>query len=74
MPASVPPVCPVRRERGSHPRSCGPVHQIAAARLAPARISIAAAAARVIHVSGMTLRKLLPTAIAIAATGPQCQH
>jgi len=39
-----------------------------AARLAPARISIAAAAARVIHVSGMTLRKPLPTAIAIAAT------
>lgn len=54
--------------RGPHPRFCGPVHQIAAARLAPARISIAAAAARVIDVSGMAFSKPLRTAIAIVAT------
>jgi hypothetical protein len=29
MPASVAPACPLRRRRGPHPRSCGPVHQIA---------------------------------------------
>jgi hypothetical protein len=68
MPASVAPACPLRRRARPTPALLRAGSPDRRARLAPARISIAAAAARVIDVSGMAFSKPLRTAIAIVAT------